>query len=222
MGIDIYLNGYDSYEKRSASQHKAFDKAVTVRDKLPEDSAARAAAQKVVSEAADAMWSAKVGYLRSSYNGSGLFRVLEEIFGFDIAEYFFPGDWDKQGDDGIPINGEEFCRKVEALQKTTVLAMQQHHLDLPWIEQFTQVTGEKAPDPNPAHSRAEEFGDSVFRMVSSLGMDKVEGGPVEPPRKISQQHFWYLTSGLRNLLDFGLLAKQLNDAGEKTFAYISF
>lgn len=119
MGIDIYLNGYEAWNERSKSEREAFDQAVKLRDSLPQGSPEAEAAQTIVSEAANKMLAGRTGYLRSSYNGSGLFRVLEEIFGFDVAAYLLPGEW--EGD--VAIDGHEFVVKVENLQKTAVAAM---------------------------------------------------------------------------------------------------
>lgn len=218
MGIDIYLNGYEEYEKRTKKERAAFDRAVKKRDRLPRGSAAAKAAQQLVLEAADKMWDGSVGYLRSSYNGSGLFRVLEEIFGFDVAALLFPGEW--KGD--VKIDGCEFSLKVTNLKRTAALALSRRTLTLPWINEYTEVTGNAAPDPNPQRSGAELFGDSVFEMLSGLGADKIEGGPSETNPTLQAEHRWYLTEGLNNLSAFGELAERLNREGQETFAYISY
>lgn len=219
MGIDIYLNGYDAYDKRVVREKAAFDRACAERDKLPRGSAEAKRAQEKVEKAADKMWAGNKGYIRSSYNGGGLFRVLEEIYGFDVAAYLFPGEW--KGD--VRINGEEFTVKVERLRETAVEAMKSGQRELPWTEVFTRVTGERAPDPNVQRTGGELFGDQVFAMVSQLaGALRVEGGPRDERRYLCADHKWYLTEGLQELWDFGMLAKELNDKGEETFAYISY
>lgn len=221
MGIDIYLNGYEEYGSRIVKEKAAFDAAVKLRDGFPRDSKQHAAAQKKVSAAADEMWSGKVGYLRSSYNGGGLFRVLEEIYGFDIGGYFFPGDWDAE--QGVDIIGEEFVARVKALEQTAAIALSRNNLKLPWINEYTEVTGRTAPDVNPIHAQGEAFGDSVFAMISGLGLHKIKGGPREPSEHLlAERHGWYLTCGLKDLREFGLLAMELNKRGERTFAYISY
>ena len=219
MGIDIYLNGCEAWEQRTSREREAFHRACADRDVLPRESAEHTAAQERVEATADAMWAGRTGYLRSSYNGSGLFRVLEEIFGFDVAAYLFPGSWD--GD--VKVDGEAFVVEVAALEHTAVVALSAGKLELPWLEEFTTVTGERAPDPNETRIKAEAFGDEVFKMVSSMGFDKVAGGPAPDARpKLCAEHRWYLTKGLRNLREFGELARSLSAKGERTFAYISY
>lgn len=222
MGIDIYLQGYEAHQQRIAEEKKAFDLAVAKRDKLPGDG--NDDAQNEVEVAYDKMYTGKKGYLRSSYNGSGLFRVLEEIFGIDPAGLLFPGDWNEQGEQGVEIDGAEFVKRVRSLQETAILAMSKKKMQLPWIEEYTEITGEKAPDPNLARANGEAFGDKVFGLIAGLNeFDKIEGGPTEDARSmLSKDHAWYLTEGLQNLLDFGMLAKEMNDRGEETFAYISY
>lgn len=221
MGIDIYLNGFEEYQSRIAEEKAAFDAAARLRDSFERDSTEHKEAQALVETAADAMWSGAVGYLRSSYNGSGLFRVLEEIYGFDIAEYFFPGDWDAKPE--VPIDGIEFVGKVVQLQRTAALALARSRMRLPWIDIYTEVTGEAAPDGNEAHARGEAFGDKVFADFAGLGFDHVDGGPRDPsPVLLGERHGWYLTEGLKNLLEFGRLARRLNAEGKETFAYISY
>jgi hypothetical protein len=222
MGIDIYLNGYEEYNLRTAQEKAKFERAVKARDRQPKDSAAHEACQKEVSRYYDSMHSGRVGYLRSSYNGSGLFRVLEEIFVFDMGEYFFPGDWDQ--DPGVDVDGEEFIAQVKALERAAALALSRKNLTLPWINEYTEVTGEVAPDTHAAHAGAEAFGDSVFALVSQAGFgaDSIVGGPRETVPMFTKDHVWYLTHGLMELREFGMLAKELNAKGEKTFAYISY
>lgn len=218
MGIDIYLNGYAGYNRRIKKHKAAFDDAVKLRDSYPRESVENKAAQELVNDAYDKMCSGNVGYLRSSYNGGGLFRVLEELFGFDVGNYLFPGDWGKK----IPIDGAEFVAKVEALQKTALAAMAQGRVELPWIDIFTAVTGERAPDPNETRVSAEAFGDSVFKLISGVmgseEMANAEGGPVAARPQLTKDHGWYLTEGLRELHDFGVLAKRY----KKAYAYISY
>lgn len=221
MGIDIYLNGYEEYASRIVDEKAEFDRLVKLRDALPQGTR-RDAAQKDVEVAADAMWSGRVGYLRSSYNGSGLFRVLEEIFGFDMGTYFFPGDWD--ADPGVDVNGEEFVSRVKSLERTAALALSRKTLTLPWINEYTEITGEIAPDVNAAHAKAEAFGDSVFALVAQAGFgaDSITGGPRETRATFTKDHVWYLTVGLKELREFGELAKKLNAEEKATFAYISY
>jgi hypothetical protein len=72
MGIDIYLNGYDSYKERTKDEETAFDNAVKLRDSQPRESVEANAAQELVDAAYDAMHSGSKGYIRSSYNTEGL------------------------------------------------------------------------------------------------------------------------------------------------------
>jgi hypothetical protein len=219
MGIDIYLNGYEAHKARTKMHKSQFDQAVAKRDALPKsDETGHKAAQEEVDAAYELMYSGRVGYIRSSYNGSGLFRVLETIFGLDVAAYLFPGDWD--GD--VVIDGREFVLKVETLKQVAITALQSGRLALPWTEIFTEVTGERAPDPNETRVNSEAFGDSVFKLLSATGFgDKLEGGPSAPEATLGPDHLWYLTKGLCGLRDFGELAARLNEQGEKTFAWVS-
>lgn len=220
MGIEIYLNGYDEYNERCAEERAAFNQAVKARDRCQRGNAGATDAQKKVDKAADAMWSGRVGYLWSSYNGSGLFRVLEEIFGFDMASYFFPGDWEEDQD----IDGAEFVDKVQALQATATLAMTRGVLSLPWINEYSEVTGQKAPDTHAGRAGGEAFGDLVRNMIAGMvgGEDKLE--PTDRPvhATLSQDHAWYLTGGLKDLREFGELAKRLKAEGKRTYAHISY
>jgi hypothetical protein len=219
MGIDIYLNGYEAFNERVALARAAFEMKVKERDALPSDSPAREKVQDEVEQAYDAMYRGEMGYIRSSYNGSGLFRRLEEIYGFDIAAYLFPGDWKEH----VPVNGEEFVRRVETLQQTAILAMERHRRALPWIDLFTETSGERAPDANESRTRGELFGEQVFATLSALDKDlKVEPEPQPAANVLSAHHGWYLTRGLGNLLAFGQLAREMNAAGVKTFAMISY
>jgi len=219
MGIDIYLNGYDSFKERTKDEETAFGNAVKLRDRWPRESVEAKAAQELVNAAYDAMRSGAKGYIRSSYNSSGLFPVLQEIFGFDVGAWLFPGEWRK----GVPINGAEFVAKVENLEQAAMLALKNRHRELPWICEFSEASGQPAPDPvNVEHIAGEQFGLKVLEMIGEI----VPGGPliVEPaPREQSPQfgeeHVWYVTEGLKDLREFGELAKQL---GEGAFAYISY
>lgn len=220
MGIDIYLNGYKAYEKRlnELGYQQEFDRAVKVRDSLPKGSKAHEDAQKAVHIAADKMWNGEVGYLRSSYNSSGLFRVLEEIFGFDIGAYFFPKDWDRDQH----VNGTEFVRLVTDLQRAAALALGRGNMALPWTNEFTEVTGKRASDANAAHVSAEEFGDSVMRLLSQSGLYDIEPKPRANAPTLCADHVWYLTKGLGELRAFGELAARLNQEGKRTYAHISY
>lgn len=94
MGIDIYLDGAEEYQSRIAEERGRFERAVAYRNSIPSDQPElQEKAQKEVEICWGALYSGKKGYLCSSYNRSGLFRGLEEIFGFDVAAYIFPGDW---------------------------------------------------------------------------------------------------------------------------------
>lgn len=224
MGIDIYLNGYDAFEARTREEKAEFERLVAVRDALPKDGpesgAARDAAQTRVSEAYDKMYDGSKGYIRSSYNGGGLFRVLDEVFGFDIGGYLFDGDWDAEP--GVPIDGKKFCAKVEALQATAALALSRKELSLPWTGQYSEVTGARAPDgENAARAGGECFGDSIAGLLKESGVE-FDGGPIDKSAMLCQRHVWYLTEGLSDLRRFGELAKQLGESGEPVYAYISY
>ena len=219
MGIDIYLNGYDSYKERTKDEETAFDNAVKLRDSQPRESVEANAAQELVDAAYDAMHSGSKGYIRSSYNSSGLFPVLQEIFGFDVGAWLFPGNWRK----GVPINGAEFVVKVENLEQAAMLALKNGHRELPWICEFSEATGQPAPDPiNDEHIAGEQFGLKVLAMFGEMAPGEVltvEPAPREQSPQFNQAHVWYVTEGLKDLRQFGELAKE---SGEGAFAYISY
>ena len=227
MGIDIYLNGYDAYQERIKDERAAFESAVAKRNAIklnPETNESKEEyerRQAAIMEASERMWTGGKGYLRSSYNSAGLFRVLEEIFGFDVAAYLFPGDWNVQP--GVPIDADEFMQKVHALAATAVTALRSMRVDLPWTDIFTEITQQRAPDNSEQHVQAEAFGDSVMGLVRGVAaFDNVEPKQREQSPRLCQEHAWYLTTGMQNIFDFAKLAKRLQDEGNNVFAYISF
>jgi hypothetical protein len=217
MGIDIYLNGYEGHKVRTKALREAFDAAVKDRDGLPDGSPQRVAAQEKVEAAYGEMNSGRMGYLRSSYNSSGLFRVLEEIYGFDMGAYLFPGSWDRNRQ----INGEKFVAKVALLEKVAQAALQRGRLELPWIEIFSEISKERAPDPHEQHVHAEGYGDLVAGLIGRLGVTNDAETHKSTP-VLMADHVWYLTTGLKELREFGELAVQLNSAGHETFVTISY
>ena len=55
------------------------------------------------------------GYIRSSYNSHGLFRVLDKIYGIEVAELLFPGDWEQN----LNIDFELYLAHLQALEAAT-------------------------------------------------------------------------------------------------------
>lgn len=207
MGIDIYLGGYSAFKKRTRREEAEFKRAVKLRDSFPQGSPDADAAHDRALAAYDKMYSGDKGYIRSSYNSSGLFRVLDEIFGFDTAAYLFPGDWEK----GVTINGTEFIAKVEVLQRTVILAMSRNNVILPWINEFTELSGVRAPDNNEGRARSEAFADEMYKTLSAIlpeGED-LSPTPTDPESQISANHGWYVTHGLSELHRFGELAERI-------------
>jgi hypothetical protein len=228
VGIDIYLNGYAEYEARIAHLKPWWDAAIKARDDAGEKTEwgkEPGPLQRRVLEISAQMNAGNVGYLRSSYNSAGLFTVLEEIFGLDVAAYLFPGTWEPPD---VVIDGREFVLKVAALEATTLLALERKQLTLPWVGIFTEITGERAPDPNETRVHGEAFGRQVFGMISQLApdVDKVDPQPRDPFPQLGPQHGpqhgWYLTTGMRQLREFGELAAKLNVEGHATHAHISY
>ena len=217
MGIDIYLNGWDAYNERTRDEKTAFDNAVKLRDRWPRGSKEAALVQVKVDEAYEAMGSGSKGYIRSSYNSAGLFPVLQEIFGFDVGAWLFPGEWKEN----VPVNGAEFLVKVAHLEQAALLALKNNRLSLPWICEFTEASGQPAPDPiNNEHIAGEQFGSMVSAMIRGMLPDgNLEPAPREQSPQFGGEHVWYITEGLKDLREFGELAKEL---GEGAFAYISY
>lgn len=215
MGLDVYLGGYDAYSKRIADAHEKFEAACAARDKLA-DGPQKEKAQEEVERWADEMWAGKNGYLRSSYNGSGTFTVLREIFGFDVAGYLFPGDWDAPD---YSIDGEEFLHKTTLLALTVTTALEQKRTALPWLTLFKQISRETPPDHN---ERIDKMLGFVQGIVARIKDETDFGVDSEPPRSdtvLSERHTWYITKGLLNIMQFGRLAASLGRSIPVTMSY---
>lgn len=205
MGIDIYMGGYEAFRERSADDRAAFENAVQIRDGYPIGSR-----EANVAQAYEAIWSGRYGYLRSSYNNAGLFNVLDTLFGIDSAELLFPGDWDAQGDDLLPVDWDLF---LPAVQRMKALAACLKHGD-----PLPVCLEELATGNNDARKRAEAFGASVCSMVMALGGDGVEAGNDHQHGFYNEDDYgWYTHEGLNELEAFGQLGKQTNEG-----VYISF
>jgi hypothetical protein len=227
MGIDIYLGGYTGYQSRTTHERAAFDKAVQRRNKCKQGSAAYKKAQVAVEAAADAMWAGKVGYLRSSYNPSGLFNVLDKLFGTDSAALLLPGDWDEQSERGKDADGEaehgievkwsEFNAAVA--QMRAAAACLKHGDPLPVAFEELQA------QPSEARMRGEAFGKSVLGMFTQV--IEAQGGSVETGNHDQHGFYneddygWYVREGLQDLEDFGKLGAELQARGEPCYVYIS-
>jgi len=210
MGIDIYLGGYDAYKARTAEAHKQFDMAVKLRDGFPRDSAESKVAQGLVELASNEMWAGKHGYIRSSYNGGGLFNVLDRIFGIESGGLLFPGNWEED----LEIDWDKFLGAVRTLQG--IAACLKHGDPLPVrLEELETV-------PNETRKHGEAFGKSVLEALSGIGLDVRSGGEDQPGFFTEDDYGWYITEGLRDLREFGELGKKEQEAGKDTKVHISY
>jgi hypothetical protein len=216
MGIDIYLGGYDAYERRTKQERIAFDLAVKLRNSHPKDSPEANAAQLLVESAANAMWDAGKGYLRSSYNNGGLFNVLDRIFDTDSAALLFPGDWSED----LTIDWEAFLVAVRRMQ--TAGKCLRHGDPLP------VKLEELSAEPHPQRQHGEAFGKSVMGMISGFAeqqgdvMTVVSGNDHQHGFYNEDDYGWYVTEGLDDLRKFGELGKQLAAKGRKHKVHISY
>ena len=220
MGIDIYLNGYDAYQERSRPAREAFDYAVEVRDAFERESEEHKEAQKEVERTGDEMWSASYGYLRSSYNHLGMFNVLEEIMGADVAGMLFPGDWEED----VPLDMERYKKILFALMEAAKSLEQGTFL--PILDKFREAYGEPIPDPHPNRVGSEAFGAQVRELLTVLaGKDgKVEPAPQKPkPTFDMETHGRGFSYAMLELAKFGDCARNLKEeTGKDVFVYISF
>ena len=155
-----------------------------------------------------------VDYIRSAYNSNGLFVVLEEVFGFDVLAYLFPGDWKTPAPSdpnvrGTFISGGEFVEKVATLLEIVKLARSRENLALPWTNEFTEVTHGRIPD-SVSPVDIESMSNDCHSLTGSA--------PRERAGFFNLNHIWPVTNGLIELRLFGLAAKTL---GEKAFVQIS-
>lgn len=236
MGLDIYLGGYEAFEKRTAGLRQEFNAAVKERDeinprinkkKTAKSKAAtqeqKDAAQEKVKEAYDKLFAPENGYLRSSYNSAGLFVVLREIFGFDVAEFLFPGNWDSET---FGIDAEEFRENVVRLEQTVITALSEKRVELPWLDVFERLNGKgSAPTKRSQILDGEKVGQLVFDLIKKANEgDKgafpvdvsgvtlePEQGPLDhtPRTKFTQDHVWYVMDGIIGLHKFADLAVEI-------------
>lgn len=203
MGVDIFLNGEEAFEQRTAKQKEAFDEAVRIKNSFPPGSAEAQEAEKAVEHAYNAMFNAWNGYLRSSYDETGLFRVLDEVFGVDSSELLFPGDWDEAE---VPMNVAEFKRIVSAL--TRAASKLQPGAPLPVRKALEQELG--YPIPEPRRSILE----GLWRLFRSFRKSR---------HFDSARHGAYLTEGLRELTHFAACAENVQrETNHQPFVFISY
>lgn len=213
MGIDIYLGGYAAYNRRIRKERAAFEAAVKLRDSFPEHSRKAVAAQKLVENAADAMWSGSKGYLRSSYNNAGLFAGLDRLFGIDSAALLFPGDW---GKDNLAVDWEQFLTVVCAMEQAATAL--KHGVRLP-----VRLMPEGSAPVHEQRRAGEAFGAKVFAAVAEMGFDHVESGNDHQHGFYNVDDYeWYITEGLRDLRDFGELGLRLHQRGHNDKVTISY
>ena len=154
MAIEIELS---DCEERIRKAWKEFEQADEQLDcKGPELVAAMATLRQDIVNG-------RVGFLRSVYNSRGFFPLLDFIFGFDLARYLFPGDWNKP----VPIDPPEFLEEVMALVRTAKIA-EERQTPSPWIAIFEEVTGHPAHDGEPDYVETVELMDSVVARLSKV------------------------------------------------------
>jgi hypothetical protein len=258
MGFFIHLGDRASFERLTAEARSDFARSLEEAPAFADSIFRRANADRAADDAFLRIYSGANGCLSSKSQGA-LFVALEEIFGFDIFEYFFPGDLEKP----VLIDGKEFVLKVEALWAAADMAVEANSREgnglpeMPWLELYTKVTGEFAPDVGRLRLRADEstgiFSDylrgldlegehataipaSVLplglgpraQMMAVAGLCYAEWEPAlewardtSTMSRVSKRHWWALTTGLQELHDFGKLAEQMNQRGEKALANVS-
>ena len=222
MGIDIYLGGYEEFDKRIKRMKEKFHEMVKTRDSTKKGSFQDVKSQKKVDQFYEEIYCGKNGYLRSSYNSEGIFNVYDEIFGFDVATWLFPEPWNVP----VEIDPAVFKSRIGILQRVTVRALAEKKLDLPWIEIFTEVSEEHAPLPEEVRAKAEEYGRSVRTVLLQHHGAKAEDlypHDREESPKLTAAHGQYLLYGMRQLADFGELAEKIvSKTGQKVYAAISY
>jgi len=216
MGIDIYLN----VEQRSRERVRCYDQLGKDRERLGLAAAALARggdlnALNTVSEICHHMAAGETGYLRSGHNSNGMFPILTEVFGFDVAAYLFPEIWGSSTmEDFWPLDGGELARKVNFLAQTATMALEQQQYTLPWIREFAAITGEPVPYDDLCQEEIEAITGAMARATERVTQSFPE--PRERESKMSLPLLNTFVLYLRDLLNFANLAKTLNEAGKAT------
>lgn len=222
MGIDIQLSGCEERVQKAWNEcEQALGK---INRNGPELVDAMATLRKRIVNG-------RVGHLRSVYNSRGFFPLLDFIFGFDLAGYLFPGDWDKP----VPIDAPEFLEKVMALVRTAKIG-EQWQTPLPWIAIFEGVAGHPAPDGKPACAKTIAFmGSLMARFSNAIGnppylgplparitaedFDLPSYGPLPACTRAAHIDYWPM---LNDIHEFAKLAVELDARGKATFVTISY
>lgn len=216
MGIDIYLN----VEQQGDERVRCYDQLGKDRERLGLAAAALARggdvnALNTVFEICHHMSAGETGYLRSAYNSNGMFPILTEVFGFDVAAYLFPEIWGGNTMEAFwPLDGGELARKVNFLAQTATMALEQQQYMLPWIREFAAITGEPVPYHDPCQEEIEAITGAMARGTERV--TKFFPEPRERESKMSLPLLNTLVLYLRDLLNFANLAKTLNEAGKAT------
>jgi hypothetical protein len=173
MGFFIHLGDHASFKRLTAEARSDFALSLKEEIAFPDSIFRRVNADRAADDAFLEIYSGANGCLSSKSQGA-LFVALEEIFGSDILEYFFPGDMEQP----VLIDGKEFVRKVEALWAAADMAVEVNSREgnglpeMPWIELYTKVTVQfDHPHVSPLRPRADKSAGKVSDYLRGLDLE---------------------------------------------------